>query len=243
MAVALTRENFLLHKIHSITGVIPVGYYVVQHLTLNSFSLAGPEKFNGVIGFFEGMPKFFLLAVEVLAIWVPLLFHAVYGIFITGRSQQNFIGTKYGWSENRMYTFQRYSGIFLFFFLIYHTLSTTGVKYATGSSTGLLYQAWHDKLTSFGFVFLIIYALGVLTASYHLAYGIWNFCIRWGITVSDEAQRRIQKVSFLIFVGVTLVGWAALVGFLLNIHPSTSTTAMSPAPVAVTASIPTSTQP
>jgi len=221
MSVALNRENFLLHKLHSITGVIPVGYYMVQHLVLNTFSIAGPDKFNGVIGFFDSLPKYFLLIVEICAIWVPLLFHAIYGLFITGRSQNNFIGTKYGWSQNRMYTFQRWSGIFLFFFLMYHTISTTGMKYLTGSSTGLLYDAWHTKLTSYGFIFLVLYALGVFTASYHLAYGIWNFCIRWGITISEQAQIKVQKFSLVLFVAITLIGWGALVGFLMN-KPSAS---------------------
>ena len=41
MSLALNRENYFWHKVHSLTGVIPVGYYMVQHLVLNSFSLAG----------------------------------------------------------------------------------------------------------------------------------------------------------------------------------------------------------
>jgi succinate dehydrogenase/fumarate reductase cytochrome b subunit len=51
------RESYFWHKLHSLTGMIPTGFYLVQHLTLNSFALGGPEKFNGVIQFFEGMPK------------------------------------------------------------------------------------------------------------------------------------------------------------------------------------------
>lgn len=216
MAVALSRENYVLHKLHSLTGVVPVGYYMAQHLILNSFSLAGPEKFNGVIGFFESMPKFFLLSVEVVAIWLPLIFHAVYGMFIVGRAQPNFIGTKYGWSQNRMYTFQRWSGVFLFFALMIHAGTTTGVKYFSNSATHLMYSAWHEKMTSYGGVWLIFYALLVLTASYHLGYGIWNFCIRWGITVSDKAQIKLQKFAFGFFIFMTLVGWGALAGFLMN---------------------------
>jgi len=58
--------------------------------------------------------------------------------------------------------------------------------------------------------------LGVLAASYHLGYGIWNFCIRWGITISERAQLRIQKFSLAFFIVITLLGWAALAGFLMN---------------------------
>jgi len=141
MALAINRENYVLHRIHSLTGIVPVGYYMVQHLALNTFTLGGPKYFDGVIEFFEAMPKHFLLGLEVVAIWLPLLFHAVYGLFITGRAKQNFIGTKYGWSENRMYWFQRMSGIFLFFALIVHVSMTTVRKYVTGDADIIKYQA------------------------------------------------------------------------------------------------------
>ncbi len=216
MSLALTRESYFWHKVHSLTGIVPVGFYMLQHLTLNSFSLGGAEKFNAVIYFFEGIPLHLLLLLEIVAIWLPLAFHAIYGLFIVGRAQSNYFGSKYGWSQNRMYTLQRWSGIFLFFFLIYHVLTTTVAKYLSGSAEGLLYAAWNERLTSnFGLI-LIAYMVGVLAASYHLAFGVWNFCIRWVITISEAAQNRVQRFAFVMFIAVTLLGWAALGGFLLN---------------------------
>ncbi|MEZ0324313.1 MAG: hypothetical protein ACAH95_00260 [Fimbriimonas sp.] len=217
MSLALTRESFFWHKVHSLTGIVPVGFYMVQHLTLNSFSLGGAAKFDAVIGFFEGIPIHLLLLLEAVAIWIPLLFHAIYGLFITSRGEvNNYFTTKYKWSQARMYSFQRYSGIFLFFFLIYHVLTTTVNKYLTGNPEVIKYAAWHENLTANGGLLLIVYILGVFFASYHLAYGIWNFCIRWGITISDQAQLRVQKFSLVFFIAITLLGWAALAGFLFN---------------------------
>lgn len=223
MALALNRENYLLHKLHSLTGVVPVGYYMAQHLLLNSYSVAGPAKFNGVLAFFESIPNYVLLSLEVVAIWVPLLFHSIYGLFITGRAKQNYIGDKYGWSQNRMYTLQRISGIFIFFFLCIHVASTTGVKYLHHDIRPLEYAAWQEKLTSNGYAWLIFYLLGVMASSYHLGHGIWNFCIRWGITISDRAQQQVQKLSFGIFVLLTVIGWAALFGFLMHKPEATAT--------------------
>lgn len=215
MSVALQRENFILHRLHSISGVVPVGFYMVQHLTLNSFSLAGPDKFNAVIEFFEGIPKHILLLMEIGIIWLPLLFHCVYGLFITNRAKTNYIGTKYGWNENRMFYFQRASGIVIFLFLIYHSITTTIAKYVSGSAETIKFDAMHTKLTSFGFLPLAFYALGILCASYHLSYGLWNICVRWGITISDSAQAKVQKISAVAFVVITCLGWAALVGFVM----------------------------
>jgi succinate dehydrogenase / fumarate reductase cytochrome b subunit len=219
MALTLSKENFFWHKVHSATGIVPVGFYMLQHLTLNSFTLAGPDKFNGVLHFFESLPKHLLLAMEVLVIWIPLLFHAVYGLFIVNRGQANYFEGKYKWAENRMYTLQRWSGLFLFLFLAFHVATTTVAKYIAGSSTVIEYASWQQKLTSYGYALFIVYVIGVLAASYHLSYGVWNFCIRWGITISEKAQQRIQKFSAGMFVAVTLLGWAVLVGFLIH-NPS-----------------------
>ncbi len=216
MSLAIDKENYLLHKLHSLTGIIPVGYYMVQHLVLNSFTIAGPEKFNAVIGFFESMPKFFLLTLEVCAIWLPLVFHAVYGVFIVSRAKPNYFGSVYGWSQNLMYTLQRWTGIFLFLFLIVHVVTTTGAKYLKGSASVIEFDAWYTKLTSLHYIWLIFYMAGVAAASYHLAYGLWNFGIRWGITVSDKAQNTMQRFALGFFIVVTLIGWGALGGFLIH---------------------------
>jgi succinate dehydrogenase / fumarate reductase cytochrome b subunit len=194
---------------------MPVGYYMVQHLALNTFSIAGAEKFNAVIEFFEGMPKHFLLAMEVGMIWIPLLFHAIYGLFIISRAENNYFTTKYKWSENRMFFLQRVSGIAIFAFLLYHVFTTTVAKYVSGNAETIKYAAMAERFQNP--IVLAAYVLGILAASYHLGYGLWNFCIRWGITVTDAAQQRIQKISGVVFIAITLMGWAALVGFFL--HP------------------------
>jgi succinate dehydrogenase / fumarate reductase cytochrome b subunit len=133
---------------------------------------------------------------------------------IVNRSQPNNFKEKYGWSQNWMYFLQRLSGVVLFFFLIVHVITTTGAKYYTGTSASILYDAWHAKLANP--LWLLLYMAGVLAASYHLAYGVWNFCIRWGITISERAQLRVQKFALWLFILVTLLGWGALGGFMVR---------------------------
>jgi succinate dehydrogenase / fumarate reductase cytochrome b subunit len=78
----------------------------------------------------------------------------------------------------------------------------------------LKFAAWHEFFSNP--LWVLVYATGIIASSYHLGYGIWNFCIRWGITVSEEAQTRIQKASALIFVALTLLGWGVIAGFIIN---------------------------
>lgn len=234
MATAIARENYFLHKVHSLTGIFPVGYYLVQHLTLNSFTIAGPNQFNAVIAFFNAMPTHMLIVLLVLFVWGPLLFHAIYGLFIVQRAVPNISSAAYKYRENWMYSMQRWTGIFVFAFLIYHTATTSIASKVTGNKEIIEYAAWQAKLSANGYILLIVYMLGVAASTYHLSYGVWNFCIRWGITVSEKSQMRMQKAAAGIFVGLTLLGWGALGGFLIHKPEAKKTTTVQSQPLEVT---------
>ncbi len=90
MAVAeswLSRNHFLVRRLHSLTGIIPVGAFLIEHLLTNSLALRGPEAFNKQVQWIQDMP--FLLALEVIFIFVPLAFHAIYGVAIALESKPN----------------------------------------------------------------------------------------------------------------------------------------------------------
>jgi succinate dehydrogenase / fumarate reductase cytochrome b subunit len=218
VAKAIGRESFLLDKHQSLTGILPVGFYMLQHLVLNSFSLAGPETYNSVSAFFYSIPEHLLWAIEVLVVWIPLAFHMVYGMFIVSRAENNYLSTRYKWSQNRMFWMQRASGLFLVVFLIFHFSTTTLQAKLHGNTEMVSYAGMRAQFVGFGYMLFVFYLLGVLAASYHLCYGIWSFCIRWGITESEEAQARVQRFSFGLFLAVTVLGWAALFGFLRAPH-------------------------
>lgn len=219
------KESYFWHKLHSLTGIIPIGFYMLQHLTLNSFSLAGPEKFNGVIGFFAAIPKHLLLALEIGILGLPILFHSIYGLFITSRAELNY-GKKLAYRENLMFVLQRYTGVALFLLLIAHVATTT-VNAKINGEQAIQFAAWHEKLTSLFYIPLVLYMFGVAAAAYHLSYGLWNFCIRWGITVSTKSQKGMEKVSAVGFVLITLLGWGALVGFLRSPEPTATSVQVS----------------
>jgi succinate dehydrogenase / fumarate reductase cytochrome b subunit len=207
------RENYALHKLHSLTGIIPIGFYLVQHLTLNSFALAGPDKFNGVINFFETIPPHFFWVVKYGFIWLPLLFHAVYGMFIYSRGKGNYSENAYKYRENRYYSLQRWSGIVAFLFLCYHMPATSLNASINGPEGTIYYDQWARLLSQGGYAVLGIYIVGVVASAYHFSYGIWNFCIRWGITISDKAQQRMGRFATGAFLLISFIGILALIGF------------------------------
>ncbi|MGA8867291.1 MAG: hypothetical protein WB510_10000, partial [Candidatus Sulfotelmatobacter sp.] len=61
--------------------------------------------------------------------------------------------------------------------------------------------------------FFLFYIVGLVTASWHFAYGIWLFCAKWGIVSGDKAQKRFLAICLAFFVLLTGVGLASLTSF------------------------------
>src|SRR5262245_57252815 len=78
---------FLLRRLHSLTGIVPVGGYLVFHLFANFTSVQGPEAYDRLIETIARTP--FLLALEFGLIYIPLLFHSIYGFLISREPKMN----------------------------------------------------------------------------------------------------------------------------------------------------------
>ena len=66
------KHHFLLRKLHSLSGIIPIGAFLIEHLLTNSLAFAGPERFNKAVHGIHELP--WLLALEVFGIFLPLAF-------------------------------------------------------------------------------------------------------------------------------------------------------------------------
>src|SRR5574341_81559 len=118
--MARPDRSFLWLRLHSLSGILPVGLFVLMHFYTNSFSLKGPEAYDARLRELDRLP--FLGAFEVLFIYLPILFHAVLGIVITVRGQANVLA--YPHHENWRYLLQRLSGIGLLLFVGAHVYKT-----------------------------------------------------------------------------------------------------------------------
>lgn len=213
------RHHFLLRKLHSLSGIIPIGAFLVEHLLTNSMAFLGRERFNESVHAIHGLP--YLPALEVFGIFLPLAFHALYGIRIAMSAQHNV--HDYPYMANRRYTLQRITGYIAFLFLIVHLLKFRFAHWV-GWGPEFLDPANVDKfeITRHGLMawepiggFVVhpaitfaLYLVGLWAACYHFANGIWTFCISWGITVGEKAQRSVGYAAAV--VGITLFAWGGL---------------------------------
>ncbi len=204
ISMAENRE-FMNRRLHSLLGVIPIGIYLVQHLTVNFFATRGAEAFNEAAHFMETLP--FRLFLEIVVIYLPILFHAIYGLYIVFQGKSN--TKRYGYFRNWMFLVQRITGVYLVIFIAWHVWETR-VQAAMGATVN--YDMMADILSS-NFM-LIFYIIGVLSATFHFSNGLWSFLVSWGITVSPRSQQIATYATVAIFIALSLVGMGALLAFI-----------------------------
>ncbi len=200
------ERHFWLRRLHSLSGIVPVGGFLAFHLYENYYATRGAEAYNEVTRQLQETP--FALALEIAVIGVPLFFHGIYGLFITGTSRPNVLGNSY--VRNWMYLLQRITGVILFAFVIFHLWTTRFVNLRDHESVDLfrLMQSSVENPLIYAF-----YLAGIVAATFHLANGVWSFSIVWGLTVGPRAQRRMMWVSAAVFLILSFIGIRSIEAF------------------------------
>src|SRR4051812_31698575 len=205
MAVRLS-STFLFRKLHQLTGIIPLGVFLLEHFYTNSKAMTGPGDFNNAVRDLQSIP--YIIFIETLGIFVPLIYHAVYGLVITWEMRPNNLA--YPYPRNWFYTIQRITGIILFFFITFHVLNFRFGMVPGLNTISVAHhpeQAW-DIVRSefFNNGILAIYIIGITATVWHLANGIWLFMVDWGITIGARAQRLTGYACIAFGVFLLAVG-------------------------------------
>lgn len=193
---------------------MPLGFFLLEHFYTNSKALGGAAPFNEAVKDLQTIP--YILFVEIFGIFIPLIYHAVYGLVITAEARPN--NLNYPYPRNWFYTVQRVTGVVLFFFILFHVLNfrfgmipglnTVSVAHAPDQAFAIVsreFRMW--------WVF-IIYMVGITATVWHFANGIWLFMVDWGITIGERAQRLTGYACIAFGVFLLLVGINAAVAFI-----------------------------
>ncbi|MGD6967639.1 succinate dehydrogenase cytochrome b558 subunit [Rossellomorea vietnamensis] len=198
------NREYNLRRLHSLLGVIPVGIFLIQHLVVNNFATRGAEAFNNAAHFMESLP--FRYVLETFIIFLPLLFHAIYGLYIAFTAKNNV--SKYSYFRNWMFLLQRISGVITLVFITWHVWET---RVAAAFGAEVNFQMMENILSNpfmMGF-----YIVGVISTIFHFANGLWSFLVSWGITVSPRSQVIATYVTIGIFIALSYVGISSLYAF------------------------------
>ena len=190
--MAKSKNEFYLRRLHSLLGIIPIGAFLIVHLMINHQATQGAEAFNKAAGFMESLP--FLLVTELILIYIPILYHGLYGIHIAFTAKEN-IG-HYSLFRNWMFALQRLTGIIAFVFIFVHLWQTRLQKLFFGKE--ISYDMMHQTLQNP--IWVIVYIICVIAVIFHFSNGIWSFLVTWGFLQSKKSQRIFTWVSLIIFL-------------------------------------------
>ncbi|WP_283092913.1 succinate dehydrogenase cytochrome b558 subunit [Planococcus alpniumensis] len=199
------NREFLMRRLHSLLGVIPIGLFLTQHLIVNHFATQGVEAFNQAAHFMANLP--FVIFLEIFVIYLPLMYHAFYGLYIAFTAKNN--PGHYSYMRNILFVAQRYTGVFLVVFIAWHIFETR-FQVAIGAGEADFNMMENILTNPLMFAF---YVVGVLSATFHFANGLWSFFVTWGITVSEKAQRYSTYFTLLVFIVLSIIGIRALFAF------------------------------
>ncbi len=215
MAISISR-TFVFRKLHQLSGIVPLGLFLLEHFYTNSKALSGRDDFNHAVSDLQSIP--YVLFVEIGGIFIPLLYHAFYGMIITLEWRPNNLNYPYG--RNWFYTIQRITGMILFVFILFHVLN---FRFGLIPGLNTMSVATHPD-RAFDIVrgeflnplIFIVYVIGITATVWHLANGIWLFMVDWGITIGAHAQR-VTGYACIAFGAVLLaVGINAAVAFIVK---------------------------
>lgn len=214
------RHEFLILRLHSLSGLLPVGMYMVVHLLTNASVLGGAASFQKNVDTIHSLGPALPL-VEWTFIFLPILFHAIVGVIIIRSGRSN--SSRYAYMSNIRYTLQRATAWIALVFILWHVFQMHGWFHN---------ELWHDVVVEplgggqFHWetatstlaaamaspVVKIAYLVGVVSCIYHFANGLWTMGITWGVWQSAAAQKRANWVCGAIGVLVLLVGVSAWIG-------------------------------
>jgi succinate dehydrogenase / fumarate reductase, cytochrome b subunit len=224
LASIFGKHEFVVRRIHSLLGLVPIGGFLCFHLATNASILDGPETFQMRVNIIHQLGPVTLSVLEWGTIFLPILFHGIIGLIIVTRGKRNL--RYYPYRENFRYTLQRITGVLAMAFILFHVFQMHGwfrfqwwaenIAHPFGGARFVWEQATPSVATVLkgSIIFAAIYFVGIVSAVYHLSNGVWTMGITWGVWTTPHAQRWANIPCALFGIALLIVGLGALFGFL-----------------------------
>lgn len=240
----LEKHHFLLRRLHSLTGIIPIGVFLIAHLTTNSSLAWGKWGLRGEMpelavqaggwAYFwkevrwinQQVPH--LLLIEI-ALWGAIAFHSILGVYYARTGKSN--TAAYAYQDNWRYKWQRLSGYVGILFIFYHVATLRwgwtflippfdgSVKWsheASVSSLAAALRGGYGDVTIWGVLVSLLYFSGITLLVFHFANGLWTSAITWGLTISRKAQQRWGVACAGLGAALMLMAWSSLIAAVLT---------------------------
>jgi succinate dehydrogenase / fumarate reductase cytochrome b subunit len=210
--------SFALRKLHSLSGIVPVGAFLLFHLFENlkiAFGHGGAAYNEAIRELWAMAPRPIFYVIEVGLLGVPILFHSLYGFWIWYTGESN--TAAYPYRRNWLYAAQRWSGLVAFAYMALHVwqlriMPEGHLALARGDTDLANFSQVYAAVTPLGWT--VIYLVGGIAAAFHLGNGLFGFAYSWGLAVGRKAQQRVELAGWGVFLALS----AAVIYTVASIH-------------------------
>jgi succinate dehydrogenase / fumarate reductase, cytochrome b subunit len=208
----------LATRLLSLTGVVPLGLFLVVHLALNLRALGGELAFARAVGVAGRIPA--LAIVEVLFIFAPLAVHAGLGVWMTATGRPMGVRSAY---PRALRVAMRVTGVLVLAFLAMHLPELRFRLPGTRPDAGQLMTFLSEDLSDMrgGLPWRgALYLLGSACTTFHFVVGLWGFFASRGAvpgeageaaSAGERARRRaawwaaaVGATMWMLFVAVAV---------------------------------------
>lgn len=198
-------RSVFLRRLFSLTGVVPLGTFLVLHLAVNACALRGDPAFARVVDGLGRVPALPLL--EAVFVFAPLILHGAVGLWLVATRTPLAAASPY---PPAVRVAMRATGGVALAFLAMHLTEfrfrTLGARLG-GSGLGTLVAS--DLSATWGGVPWrgVAYLAGTACVTFHFAAGAWGFVA--ALPPLAESARRRKRMAW----GAGAVGGALWIAF------------------------------
>jgi succinate dehydrogenase / fumarate reductase cytochrome b subunit len=199
---ASARAALRVRRAFSLSGVVPLGAFLVVHLFLNARALCGGWAFAGTVDALDRLPG--LPVIEALLVFAPLVFHGALGSWL--------VVTRRALSPQAPYPpglrlAMRATGLVVLVFLCLHLselrFRVPGTRLGGGELATLLDAEL--STTSHGVPWRgLVYLVGTACVTLHFACGLWGF---YATTRAGRESARQRRWAAWGALGLGLAMW------------------------------------
>jgi succinate dehydrogenase / fumarate reductase cytochrome b subunit len=204
----MNHTTFYVRRIHSLSGIVPIGFFLLEHLFTISTVIGGAKNFDEAVARLALIPHDIMLFMEIFFIAIPFLFHAIYGAMIAMQAKNN--PGQYGYARNWQFYLQRITAWYTIAFLLWHVIYLRIMM--KGSGVAINFALLNDYLRNP--IVFALYVIGWVAAVFHFTNGLFTFTMTWGIAKGPRAQMFFNKCAWVLCAFMSILGVFALTRFI-----------------------------
>lgn len=201
-------SSYFWRRLHSLTGIVPVGLFLLFHIFENMAAIGGADAYDtGIAHLASLLPLPYFYLVEIGVILLPIAFHGFYGAYLSFEGRPN-VGT-YAYRRNYLYLLQRVSGLLALLFIAVHVYSLrvkiTLLQTGAGVEGHPGYVSFADMVRHYeNPLMLAFYVVGTLSAAFHFGNGLNGFAWTWGLVVGERGRKVVEWLGWAVFVALSV---------------------------------------